>query len=139
MALRSDQRHRDLLGREQAGWRDSPVAPLFTAPAGQPITTAIVVSSGATPAGANTIMLAFGTGMRTQFTNAAPVAFESTGALYGVWDWNMSAWNANSSIQYAALRATGPAGTGLASPYTLTVNGTPQTCSSSLSHWTRMA
>jgi type IV pilus assembly protein PilY1 len=95
--------------------------PLFTAPGGaaQPITTAVTVSSGATAAGANTIMIAFGTGQRTQFNNAAAVQFQpATQSLYGVWDWNMTAWNANSATQYASLSATA---SGLATPYTLGV------------------
>jgi type IV pilus assembly protein PilY1 len=100
------------------GWKVSP-GPMFSTPAGQPITTAVTVSSGSTTAGANTIVIAFGTGQRTQFTNAAPVAFQpATQSLFGVWDWNMTGWNSKSTTQYAALA---PAGSGLAAPnYTLT-------------------
>ncbi|HEY1898540.1 MAG TPA: PilC/PilY family type IV pilus protein [Steroidobacteraceae bacterium] len=108
----------DLTAAAETSWAVSP-GPLFTTPAGQPITTAVTVSSGTTPAGGNTVMLAFGTGMRTQFTNAAPVAYQSTTqSLYGVWDWNMSSWNAKSGTpQYASLSATA---TGLTAPnYTL--------------------
>ena len=118
----------DLTSATESSWAvsrpggpTSPIAPLFTAPAGQSITTAVTVSAGATAAGANTIMIAFGTGKRTQFNNAAPVSFAPTGALYGVWDWSMSLWNANSSIQYAALS---PAATGLGTPFTLSISGT---------------
>jgi type IV pilus assembly protein PilY1 len=107
----------DLTSATETSWGVS-AGPLFTTPSGQPITTAVTVSSGATPAGGNTIMIAFGTGQRTQFTNSTPVAFQSaTQALYGVWDWNMSGWNAKSNVQYAALAATN---TGLTGPnYTL--------------------
>jgi type IV pilus assembly protein PilY1 len=118
----------DLTSATESSWAvsrpggpSSPIAPLFTAPSGQAITTAVTVSSGATAAGANTLMVAFGTGMRTQFNNASPVTFESAGAIYGVWDWSLSSWNASSSVQYAALS---PAATGLGSPYTLSISGT---------------
>jgi type IV pilus assembly protein PilY1 len=82
--------------------------PLFTTVTGQPITTVINISSGATTAGANTIVLTFGTGNRTQFNNANPVQFAGTTpavtqSLYGVWDWNMSSWNSKSGTQYASL------------------------------------
>lgn len=108
----------DLTSAVESNWTVS-TGPLFSTPAGQPITTQVTVSSGATPAGGNTIMIAFGTGQRTQFTNAAPVAFQSaTQSLYGVWDWNMSDWNSKSSTQYASLS---PTGSGLTGPhYTLT-------------------
>jgi type IV pilus assembly protein PilY1 len=107
----------DLTSATESTWAVSN-GPLFSTPSGQPITTAVTVSSGATPAGGNTIIVAFGTGNRTQFTNATPVAFASaTQSLYGVWDWNMASWNAMSATQYASLSATA---TGLTGPkYTL--------------------
>jgi type IV pilus assembly protein PilY1 len=107
----------DLTSATETGWAVS-AGPLFTTQSGQPITTAVTVSSGATPAGGNTIVIAFGTGERNQFTNAGPVAFPSaTQSLYGVWDWNMTNWNSKSNTQYAALS---PAGSGLTGPsYTL--------------------
>ena len=93
----------DLTSATETGWKVS-AGPLFKTPAGQPITTAVTVSSGATTAGGNTIMIAFGTGNRNQFTNAGPVQFQpATQSLYGVWDWNMTAWNAQSTVQFAAL------------------------------------
>jgi type IV pilus assembly protein PilY1 len=107
----------DLTSATESSWAVTP-GPLFSTPSGQPITTAVTVSAGATTAGGSTIVIAFGTGQRTQFTNAAQVAFQSaTQAIYGVWDWNQSAWNAKSSTQYASLAATA---TGLTGPnYTL--------------------
>ena len=107
----------DLTSAIESNWAVS-TGPLFSTPTGQPITTAVTVSSGATTAGGNTIVIAFGTGERTQFTNANPVSFQSaTQSLYGVWDWNMSGWNAKSTTQYASLS---PTGSGLTGPnYTL--------------------
>ncbi len=92
-------------------------APLFTTPSGQPITTQLVVASGATPAGAQTLMIAFGTGQKFPFTNTGSTSFATgTQALYGIWDWAMANWNSKSTTQYAALA---PTSTGLSS-YTLT-------------------
>jgi len=115
----------DLTSATESQWQVS-TGPLFKTQSGQPITTAVTVSSGSTPAGASTIMIAFGTGMRTQFSNAAGVSYcgstgstcSGTQSLYGVWDWNMSSWNSKSTIQYASLAP--PPVSGLASPYTLT-------------------
>jgi type IV pilus assembly protein PilY1 len=117
----------DLTSTSEPSWKVT-TGPLFKTQSGQPITTAVTVSAGATPAGASTIMIAFGTGMRTQFSNASPVLYcGMTGAscgqsgpqsLYGVWDWNMSSWNSQSTTQYASLAP--PPASGLSSPYTLT-------------------
>jgi type IV pilus assembly protein PilY1 len=103
----------DLTSATESTWAVTP-GPLFTTAAGQPITTAVTVSSGATTAGGSTLLVTFGTGQRTQFTNTAQVSYQAaTQSLYGVWDWNMSAWNAKSSVQFAALSA---AATGLIGP-----------------------
>jgi type IV pilus assembly protein PilY1 len=108
----------DLTSATESNWKVS-TGPLFSTPNGQPITTAVTVSSGATTAGGNTLVIAFGTGQRTQFTNSGPVSYQPvTQSIYGVWDWNLTAWNALSTTQYAALN---PAGSGLTGPnYTLT-------------------
>jgi type IV pilus assembly protein PilY1 len=64
-------------------------------------------------------MIAFGTGRKVPVTNTTPVSYaNATQDLYGIWDWNLSAWNSNSMSQYASLAATATA-TGLAAPYTL--------------------
>jgi len=107
----------DLTSNTETTWAVSN-GPLFTTPTGQPITTQVTVGAGSTTAGANTIVVSFGTGLRTQFTNTGPVAYQpAVQTLYGVWDWNLTAWNAVSSTQYAALTATA---TSLGSPgYTL--------------------
>jgi type IV pilus assembly protein PilY1 len=104
----------DLTGSSESTWVSTAPAELFSVP-GQSITTAVTVSAGATPAGANTIMIAFGTGKRTQFTNAAMVQYAPTGGLFGVWDWNMSNWNSRSTVQYASLT---PTAAGLTGPLT---------------------
>jgi type IV pilus assembly protein PilY1 len=55
-------------------------------------------------------MVSFGTGRRLEQTQSSEAVFESaTQSLFGVWDWNMTAWNgvAPASAKYAAL-ATAP-------------------------------
>jgi type IV pilus assembly protein PilY1 len=94
-------------------------APLFTTPNAQPITTRLVIASGPTSLGANQLMIGFGTGKKSPFTNTNPVGYVSgTQSLYGVWDWNMTAWNSKSGAKYASLAEdkTGPT---LSPPYTV--------------------
>jgi type IV pilus assembly protein PilY1 len=69
-------------------------APLFTTQSGQPITSQLLVISSVL-SGSPRLLIEFGTGSRTQITNLGPETFASgTQALYGVWDWNLSNWNA---------------------------------------------
>lgn len=86
--------------------------PLFTTKSGQPITTQLLVASGQTAEGAQTLVLSFGTGQKTPFTNADATKYVAgtTQSLYGVWDWSLAYWNTISSAQYAALT---PSATGL--------------------------
>ena len=106
----------DLTSQSETTWTTTTPFKLFTTPSGQPITTAIIPASGPTPAGASTIMLAFGTGQRNQFTNLGGATYASgTQYIYGVWDWNMSAWNAKGSTQYAALTTSQMSSYGVAS------------------------
>jgi type IV pilus assembly protein PilY1 len=87
---------------------------LFTTPAGQPITSSMIVSSIPVPGSAPRIVVSFGTGQRTQLTNLTPTTYASgTQALYGIWDWNLSSWNSQSNTQYQSL-ASGPATLGVA-------------------------
>jgi type IV pilus assembly protein PilY1 len=81
--------------------------PLFTTPAGQPITTQVSVAAVAGTANPR-VLVEFGTGMETAFTNFEGASFQtSQQALYGVWDWNLTAWNAASIVQYASLPGGG--------------------------------
>ena len=99
----------DLTSSSESGWQVA-TGPLFKTAAGQPITTQVTASSGTTSAGGSTLVITFGTGQRTQFTNAAQVSYpKATQSLYSVWDWNMSAWNAKSNVQYASLSTSASA------------------------------
>jgi type IV pilus assembly protein PilY1 len=86
-------------------------SPLFnaTTAAGviQPITTQLLVVQSVT-GNASRLLIEFGTGQRTQLTNVGALAYVSgTQSLYGVWDWNLAAWNGMSTGSYASL-ASGP-------------------------------
>lgn len=96
-------------------------APLFTTPSGQPITTRVLaIGALGTASGSPMMMIEFGTGQRNQLTNLNPATYASgTQSFYGIWDWNLSGWNNNSSSKFASLAATNAA-TGLTSPYTIT-------------------
>ncbi|HXY97497.1 MAG TPA: PilC/PilY family type IV pilus protein [Steroidobacteraceae bacterium] len=94
----------DLTSNNPSNWAVTP-GPLFKAPAGQPITTAIVAASGSPYTGMGQyLMLLFGTGEKFPLTNLNPATYATgTQTLYGVWDWNLNGWNSMSAIQYAAL------------------------------------
>ncbi len=118
----------DLHDTNPANWTAAG-APLFTTPSGQPITTQLLVLSSVSVGNQPRLMIEFGTGQRTQITNLAPAGYISgKQALYGIWDWNMSGWNALAAgSQYASLTA---AGTGLSSPYTIPACPATGACSS---------
>lgn len=97
----------DVTSTNSANWGVSSPGPLFKTQTGQPITTPVVVASalitGATPQ----ILVAFGTGQRTQFTTTSSTTYVTgtTQSIYGVWDWNFSTWNSKSTAQYQSLTA----------------------------------
>lgn len=94
----------DLTSSNPANWAAS-ATPLFSTPGGQPITTRVTVSaagSGGTPR----VMVDFATGQKLPQTLTSAATFAAgTQSIYGIWDWNMSAWNAMSSAHYASLTA----------------------------------
>jgi len=111
----------DLTSSSPSGWGVTP-GPIFTTPSGQPITSAIQPDFVTGPIGSTTqLMLMFGTGQKFPQTNTTQVSYQTgTQYYYGVWDWNMAAWNSHSSAQFASVpAATVGTLTSLASPYTL--------------------
>ena len=93
----------DVTSSAPANWSSSATA-LFTTPSGQPITTKLLIASVPSTTTPPRVIVAFGTGNQTPITLTAPVSYASgTQALYGIWDWNMTAWDAKSTVQYAAL------------------------------------
>jgi type IV pilus assembly protein PilY1 len=97
----------DLTSATETSWALTP-GPLFKTPAGQPITTALVAASGApNPGMQQQLMILFGTGQKTALTNTSPATYSPAAqSMYGVWDWNMAAWNAHASARYASLAAS---------------------------------
>jgi type IV pilus assembly protein PilY1 len=102
----------DVTSTNPSNWAVTSGGPVFTTPAGQPITTSIVIAGGAPSQGMQPfVMLLFGTGQKTGLTTTSPATY-ATGqqSLYGVWDWNMTAWDSMSAAQYAALSPTATTG-----------------------------
>jgi type IV pilus assembly protein PilY1 len=119
----------DVTSTDPANWAVQST-PIFTTGSGQPITSKVIVALvPSTPS--TRVMVEFGTGQQTQFSNTAGVTYSSTQQyLYGVWDWNLTAWNANNSTQFGALPSSGfPAPSALAGTTFLV----PQTITSSSS------
>ena len=93
----------DVTSTAASSWA-ADTAPMFTTPSAQPISTRVTVSSIVQKTGASRIVIGFGTGRQVpQTLSAAPSFAAGTQALYGIWDWNMTAWNASSTTQYASL------------------------------------
>ena len=124
----------DLTSSSESYWAVTP-GPLFKTATGQPITTALVVASGApTPGMQQQLMILFGTGQKNPISIASAATYATaTQSLYGVWDWNLKGWNSMSSAQYAAmtLASTGLSGFGTLSQanlqaQTVTINGSTQ-------------
>ena len=83
-------------------------APIFKTPNGQPITSAITPAFVTNPATNKTqLILYFGTGKKNPLTNSSATTFQTgTQSFYGVWDWNMSAWDAHNLTQFASLSSS---------------------------------
>lgn len=97
----------DLTSQSASNWSVSAGGPVFTTPKGQPITSAVqpafVTNS---TSGQTQLMLYFGTGEKFPITNSSATSFVGgTQAFYGVWDWNMDAWNAHNLTQFASMSA----------------------------------
>jgi len=104
----------DVTSQNPSNWAVSTNSPLFTTPSGQPITTAVTVStlkpiplesvSGEIlPAlQPERVIINFGTGQYIPQTVAQAAQYASgTQYVFGLWDWNMSAWNTLSAGQQA--------------------------------------
>ena len=73
--------------------------------------TGMVVASGSpSPGMTPQVMVLFGTGQKNPLTNTQGATYATgTQSLYGVWDWNMAAWNSVSGATYASLANNNPA------------------------------
>jgi type IV pilus assembly protein PilY1 len=90
----------DLTNKSPTAWAAGS-QPIFTTASGQPITTALAVASvpvGTSATAVPKVIIAFGTGQKLPLSAGNPESYSSGNqALYGVWDWNMSAWNLTST------------------------------------------
>lgn len=104
----------DLTGDTPSSWGvttapgTSTPMPLFKTPTGQPITSAVqpaFVTNNST--NQTQMMLLFGTGQKFPITNSSPTTYASgTQSFYGVWDWDMTSWNAYNQTQFESLTPT---------------------------------
>lgn len=95
----------DLTSSTASSWAVTP-GPLFTTPAGQPITSLVYADFVSGPSGTQ-LMLFFGTGQKFPLTESSATSYQSgQQSFYGVWDWNMSGWNALKSSQFASMPAS---------------------------------
>jgi len=89
----------DLTNATSSNWGTA-VTKMFTTASGQPITTAPVVAEvpAVTASSFPKLIIAFGTGQKLPLTaTASEVYATGTQSIYGVWDANLSAWNATST------------------------------------------
>ena len=96
----------DLTGSTASAWAAATPFKLFTASTAsalQPISTAVTVNS--VIFGSNTyVLIDFGTGRQLPQTLSSAQQFTTgTQYLYGIWDWNLSAWNSKSSVNYTSI------------------------------------
>jgi type IV pilus assembly protein PilY1 len=110
----------DLTSNQTSNWAVS-AGPLFTTPGGQPITTQLALAAAPVSGALPSVIVAFGTGQRTEFTTTNSTSYAINGqSIYAVWDWNLTGWNSISTAQYASLTAANMLSlTGLSSPFTL--------------------
>ena len=115
----------DLTSNNASNW-NMKTTPVFTDPAGSPITTKITVSHTPQTQGLPRVMLNFGTGRKIPLTISSPATYASgTQHIYGIWDSDMAGWNALNSSLYDSL-ITPPTSIPLANleQQTLTYNST---------------
>ena len=105
----------DVTGSTSSSWAVSSygngsATPLYSAKdssgVAQSITTIPLVMSVPQTSGANRLLVSFGTGKMLEAADQFPKT--QVQAMYGIWDWDMTAWNAKNSIQYATLAAPQP-------------------------------
>lgn len=96
----------NLTSSNPANWHMT-ATPVFTDPAGSPISTKITVSFTLPSQGSPRVLLNFGTGRKIPLTLTSATQYASgTQHLYGIWDSNMSSWNALNSVSYDSLSTT---------------------------------
>ena len=98
----------DLTGASTGTWAVGST-PVFTVPSGAPITTKIMVSTVTQNGGQPRIMVQFGTGRKIpQSTTTSAQYLSGTQSMYGIWDWNMSAFNGKSATNNRVASLAAP-------------------------------
>ncbi len=97
----------DLTSDTPSSWSVSST-PIFSTQAGRPITSQVAVGTiaGVGSGGLPRVMVSFGTGQQLPQTLTSEATYATgTQALYGIWDWNLKAWNskAGGAAQFASL------------------------------------
>ena len=93
----------DLTSSNPANWKvstygNSVPTPLFTTPTGQPISTAVTQAFVSGAGNSGRVVISFGTGQLTPLTLTTPNTYSSAQqTMYGIWDWDMTAWNSLTS------------------------------------------
>jgi type IV pilus assembly protein PilY1 len=98
----------DLTSSTPSDWlASSALSLVFTTPAGQPISTALTINRITQSNSLPRIVIGFGTGRQEPQTPSADASYAAGQQyLYGIWDWNLAAWNAKGSAQYTVLSTT---------------------------------
>jgi type IV pilus assembly protein PilY1 len=102
----------DLTANTASSWfvstyNASKATPLFSTPNGQPITTRVLAVSAPASNGGFRVLVDFGTGQEIPLTVTTATTYASgTQSFYGIWDWDMSHWNAISTTDYSTLTGT---------------------------------
>ena len=93
----------DLTSNDPDTWANNDsLSKLFSTANGQPITTKLAVSYDKKQLTPPRVMVNFGTGKKTGgYLISEDTYTTSTQSMYGVWDWNLSAWNTKSTKKYA--------------------------------------
>lgn len=93
----------NLTSSNPASWHMT-AAPVFTDPAGNPISTKITVSFTPPSLGSPKVMLNFGTGRKIPLSLTASDQYASgVQHIYGIWDSNMTTWNALNSTTFDSV------------------------------------
>jgi len=99
----------DLTSSDPTNWKAGAKA-LFKTATGQPITTRVAVASVAAPStsGLPKVIVAFGTGQKLPLSLTSAETYATAAqSMYGVWDWDMAAWNATATdTKYDSLTAS---------------------------------
>lgn len=97
----------DLTDTNPASWAVGST-PVFTVSPARPITTKLLLAIVPQTSGPPRLMVDFGTGQKIPQTTTSSATYASGAQnLYGIWDWNMAAWNVltGSSTRLASLTA----------------------------------